>query len=243
MEKNIFRLLCCFLFFVSFCFSQSELLDRKYYNYYDSIVQYENIGVFNGLEYIDRLISLDPKDHKFYGSSNFSNGFVVYDGQPYHDLGMKYDVLNDLLVIQYINIKINNLALNPSLVTEFKLINERFVRLPKSRDIESFYGNGFFKLAFKGDRYSVLVKYLKGKVEKIKYDKIYYRFTDNEIYLVNYEDRFYRVKSVKDVVTTFPSKKKQIQSFFNENRRLYKKNRCQFIEKLFRSFDTQERSI
>src|SRR5690606_22294792 len=79
----------------TFIFSQSELLNKEYYKSFDSFNTYYNIEVFNGSEHIDTYLEFKKGNHKFYHSENFLSGSVFYNGQPYHDFNMKYDLLND----------------------------------------------------------------------------------------------------------------------------------------------------
>jgi len=113
----------------NFSSGQSELDSKPYYEFYDASLNYFNSGVFNGSEYVDEFRSLKTDNHKFYGSFDFSLGYVFYNGQPYNNLKMKYDLMRDVVVVEFVNEKVNNLFLNSILLSEFKLNNGKFVRL------------------------------------------------------------------------------------------------------------------
>ncbi len=217
--------------------------DKNYYIFQDSLLMDENKDVYNGLEYIDDHKSFTKEDHKFYKSYDFSSGFVMYNSQPYFNIKMNYDLLNDLLVIEFANSSLKKIRLNSTLVSEFKINNDRFVRLPEVQELEAFYGNGFFKNAMEGNHYSIFVKCIKKKVEKIRNYKIYYTFKDNRIYIVRYKDDFFRIDGIKDAIDAFPFMERQIKVFYKTNRKLYKMNRGQFLERLFRSLDNLDDNI
>ncbi|XMO86714.1 hypothetical protein AAFN75_00110 [Algibacter sp. AS12] len=227
------------LFFYLICilhgFAQSNLVveNTEHYKVYDSFLSYENNNVFNGLEYIDDYRSLDIKNHKFYASSDFLSGFIVYNEQPYYNAKMKYDLLHDLVILEFVNNKVANLSLNSNMISQFVLNDDKFVRLPKTTSLLPFYENGFFKEAYKGEEYELYVKYKKEGIQKLSKNKVFYVFKDHEIYVLFYKNIYLKINSKKDIIELIPEKKAEISDYFNSNRRLYKKNKYQFFVKLF----------
>lgn len=211
------------------------------YKVYDSLIAYENSNIFNGLEYVDQYRSLNVKNHKFYNSYDYLNGFVIYNEQPYFNIKMKYDLLNDLVILEFVNKKVTSLSLNSSLVSQFVLNNNKFVKLDKTEVLAPFYGNGFFKEGYKGTLYSLFIKYRKKKIEKIRNKKVYYVFKDNEVYILFYKNKFYRINSKKDIVNAIPEREKEILDYYGSNKRLFKKNKQQFLLKLLTKLNHLEK--
>ncbi|MFI1771945.1 hypothetical protein [Thalassobellus citreus] len=215
--------------------AQSEFFKKEYFEVYDSIDLYQNNNVFNGLEYIDNYISLSVENHKFYGSSDFLKGYIIYNDLPHFNVKMKYDLLNDLVILEFVNIKVTNLSLNSSLVSQFVLNNAQFVRLPQIEILRPFYVNGFFQVAYNGPNYTLYVKYKKSKIEKLRNKKVYYTFKSNEVYVLFYKNKYLKINSKKNIIEAIPERETEISNYYKFNKRLYKKSKHQFFVKLFTS--------
>lgn len=227
----------CILLIPTFLFSQSELLNKEYYKAFDSLTAHYNIEVFNGSEHVDVYLDFKKDNHKFYYSKYFLSGSVFYNGQPYHDYNMKYDLLNDFLLLEYKNEKINYLRLNEKFVDWFFLNGGRFIRLLENQELDGFYRNGFFKEAYKGNNFAVYIKLLKDKTAKFRDQKVYYAFDEDEIYILYYKNKYYRINKIKDITEILPSNKIQIQEFYKSYRKLYKQDREEFLERLFKTLE------
>ncbi|WP_188649470.1 hypothetical protein [Yeosuana aromativorans] len=234
MRNSIF-----FLFFLFFCasssiFSQTTFTDvnKKYYLFYDSLLVNENNNIFNGPEYIDIHKSISKEDHKFYKSYDFHKGLVVYNGQPYFDIKMKYDLLNDLLIIQFDNKNFKYISLNSSLISEFEIDNNRFVRLKNNTILEPYYKNGFFEVAYQNKEYSLYTKYKKVEKKKIINKSIYYTFKEHSVHFLNFKNKLNLIDSKKDLLKAIPGRESEVKTFFSSYSKLFKKNKQQFLIKL-----------
>ena len=69
------------------------------YNLCDSILGQPNIGLFNGVAYIEKYKMIN-ENHKFYKYSNFVKGNLVYDDKPFNNVLLKYDVFEDQLIVK-----------------------------------------------------------------------------------------------------------------------------------------------
>ena len=236
MKVFTYLVFLCFLF-CNLVFAQSDFAKKAYFEAYDSIDLYDNSIVFNGLEYIDQYRSLNIQNHKFYNSSDYLNGFIIYNDQPFFNVKMKYDLLNDLVILEFVNKKVANLSLNSSLVNQFILNNDKFFRLPETETLMPFYGNGFFKECFKGTKYTLYVKNKKTKNKKLRNKQVYYTFKAHEIYVLFYRNMYYRINSKKDIVAAIPDKEKEISSHYKSNKRLYQISESQFLIKLLSNLD------
>lgn len=237
MTRCSTNVLLIFLFISNFIFSQKEIPNKEYYVSFDSFNTYYNTGIFNGLEHVDTYLDFEKGNHKFYHDDGFLLGSIVYDGQPYYNIKMKYDLLNDFLLIEYINQKVNYINLDTKLVSEFTLDEGKFIHLPEDNELENFYRNGFFKEVYKDNSYSLFAKYVKQKNERIHGKKVFYVFDEQNIYVLFYQNEYYRISKVKDIAEILPLKKRQILEFYKNYKKLYKNNREQFLERLFENLD------
>jgi hypothetical protein len=233
-------ILVTFLFLFNFIFSQTDKSEKEYYVSFDSFNTYYNVVVFIGLEHEDAYLEFKKGNHKFYHAENFLLGNIFFDGQPYYDFNIKYDLLNDFLLLEYTNQKFNYLRLNEELVDEFLLDGDKFIRLSENQQLNGFYKNGFFKEAYKGNNFTLYIKYIKNKTARFRNKNVYYVFDGHEIYIIYYNKFYYRINKVKDIIEVFPSKKKQIQDFYKNYKNLFKKNREEFLDRLFKNLEIND---
>ncbi len=221
-------------------FSQNKK-ESKYYNLFDSYVEEENFGAFNGREYLDiypEEIRTSKTNNKFYGSYDFVSGYVLYDGQPYYDIKFKYELVNDLLLIAYTNERVNLLALNSKMVEEFELIGHKFKRLPNNSGIiKSVYRNGFFKEEYVGSEFSLYSKHIKKVVEKLTENKITFDFRDSKYFIAGYRDVYYQISTKKSFLEAFPLYEKTIKYFYKKNSALRRNNKEKFYLNLLKYLD------
>ena len=232
---KVFFYLFFYLMFNFYGFTQDNSFkeNSRDYQIYDSFIAYENANIFNGLEYVDQYRSLKVDNHKFYESSDFFKGLIVYNIQPYFNVKMKYDLLNDLVILEFVNKKVANLSLSSSMVNQFVINEDRFVRLPEIEILKSFYENGFFQEAYKRKGFALYVKHKKIKIEKLTNKKVYYAFRKKEVYVLFYKNKYYRINSKKDIIEAIPGRETEISNYYKSNKRLYKKSKQHFFVKLF----------
>lgn len=239
MKYFFIKVLLLFLSFSS-VLAQDENLESEYYTLFDAYMGSMNFGAFNGREYHDaypELMRTAKENNKFFGSYNFTQAFVLYNQQPFYDLRIKYDLLNDVLLLKYVNNSVHLLELNSQQVNEFKIFGYHFKRLPFSQDIRPIYGNGFFKEVFKGKKCSLYIKYRKKTKERLDQNKVRYEFLEDQYYVIHYENKYQMISSQKNLINGFPTLKKIIKSFYKDNASMKRKNKEQFYMDLVKRLD------
>lgn len=245
MTHNTLTLVIFSIGFLSLSFSQ-ENQKCEHYKVFDAIFMYENHSVFNGLEYIDRfpeVLKTITTNNKFFKSYTFKKGKLTYDGQEYCDIEMKYDLLNDYLLIPYFNAKANIISLNPTMVKEFELLESKFVRLENNPVLKPFYGNGFFEILHKDDTSKLYTKHRKGKISKIKRNKVVYAFKIITDYFIEHDKQFYKLNTKRHLISIFPSKETAITSYYKNNRLLLKNNKSKFYSSLLRLLNKKDNTL
>lgn len=191
--------------------------ENQYYKVFDDFVGVENSEVNNGSIFSKKYRVLD-KSHMFFGENDFVNGQIVYKDQTYFT-NLKYDILNDLLVIKYIDAtNAYSLSLNSTLVSQFTIDTHTFVKLPINEGIDSFYGNGFFEEVYNGDTYTFFIKHKKKTKTNIAKNAILYQFKNDEVFLFLFKDKFYEVSNKYDIIKVLPQHKKYIKDYFGKKK-------------------------
>src|SRR5690606_27783859 len=112
---------------------------------FDKIVALENTDLASGTEYIELHIIRNNK-HKYLVTEKFVSGDVSYDGQVFRNIPMKYNVYDDLLLINLINSGgETTLQLHKEKIEGFSLHGQNFMNLQLPEDQESEI-DGFHEL-------------------------------------------------------------------------------------------------
>ncbi len=215
MKTNtiVFALL---LILVSFetIIAQTVSKEPKYYNWFDNQVKLYNTGLFNGTKYIELFRTINEK-HKFFKTSEFQQGSIVYDGQFYDQIPLKYDLHTDelLLNIGY-NYQYPTLILFKSKVEQFTIGNSHFVQIVNTTEKSKV--KGFYEVLFEGDSLTLLKKNKKKGFKRIKGSTVYYEFIPEDSYLVKNNGEFHHIENKQDIVRIWPSKREFINENYNQ---------------------------
>ncbi len=196
--------------------SQNDTMKTDYYNWFDEIVGKSNSGIFKGIEYFERFKRINDR-HQYFKTYNFRNGSVVFDGQYYFNIPLKYDVFDEKLLIKDPNtLNAPIIALDNSNISEFTIDSHKFIQVPRNEKNEI---SGFFEILLEKDSLSLYKKHLKEIIkksdEKVAYlDKqvASYQFKDKHVYIVSYKDIHYKVKKASDLSVIFIDHKTEIKT-------------------------------
>jgi hypothetical protein len=199
------------------------------YKAFDNIVGLKNTDLSYGTLYTEKYRTLED-NHPFLDKSNFVIGNVKYQNQNFFDVFIKYDIAEDHLILNLSSTFENrSIILEKSFVTNFTIANKSF-----------FYINeyGFCEVLQKANAIELFKKNVKEKKKKLNTSFVYYKFLENNYYLLKYNDVYYKVENKKDFYTIFPSSKNIIATFYKENKNLRKNNLDQFYSLLAISIST-----
>jgi hypothetical protein len=203
------------------------------YKAYDDTIGRENSNVNNGPAYVN-LFRIRSNDHNFY-ADDFKKGSVVYLGQVYSDIQLKYDIVHDVLIQRPpgdYNLSIQFIKDN---VESFTLDGKTFVNINSQKNRPPF-ATGFYEQKTTG---AILLfeKYHKDSREIISGNRVYDTFTEANTYIVQKDGKFYRADSKRNWTDLFPEQKKRINEFYQKDRNLEKTDKGQFLTNLARFVD------
>ncbi len=179
----------------------------------DNIIGYENTGLFNGTRYVELYRTANER-HKFFISSEFQKGSLMYNDHFYGNIHLKYDLEADevLLDIGY-KYKFPILKLYKERISEFILGGKKFINIGNSG---SDITKGFHEILWTSDDLRLLKKHRKKKFRRIFQTQVYFEFEEDNSYYFNYEDRFYPLEKKGDLAKVFPQFKKEINRLYNK---------------------------
>lgn len=237
---NFYRKLPFFLLFFGFmvsCYSQ-EAADVRFYNLFDQSVGIENTDLYQGVLYkVEYRTSTDKT--QFFKSKNFVKGAVLYDGQYYDNLDLKYDVFGDRVLMKVVmKAGGGTLILFNEKLERFEIEDRHFIKIQKTEAPEIGI-DGFFEISLESTSFNLYTKYGKKRVQRKDRSSIYYDFVDRlNAYVLHYKDEYQLLNSKKDVKKIFPDLKKEIDKFYRMTNRLRKSDPAGFQVALFERIET-----
>lgn len=224
----------CFFIYSNFTISQNTInnYNKDYYNWFDGVVGIENTGLFNGSIYKEKYITKNG-NHKFYLTSKFKNGTILYNNQTYYDIELKYDIYEDVLIIQLPgNSEYSFIQLINDLLNGFIIDNHNFIKISEKTD--EFYKatlHGFYEISHPNKTLKLLTKHKKSRKEHIG-NVVYSQFKEANEFFVFTNNKYYNIKSKKNIKKLMPKFEKNIDHFYTQNKQLFKSQNNVFMHNL-----------
>ncbi|NQY05023.1 MAG: hypothetical protein HRT68_02180 [Flavobacteriaceae bacterium] len=234
-KKNFLGLFIAFLALINLSASYAQNgSNPEYYEWFDAIIGVENTGLYDGIEYKEKYRTINEK-HKFFLSPNFLKGDVIYDGQIYANIDMKYDLHEDLLLVKLKNKDGGDviLELMKDKVNSFSIAGNNFVQLKS----EEQGITGFYEVLSRGKGFTFFKKNKKHRKEKLDKKVVYSEFNNDDEYILLYNDIYSSIKSKRTLTKIFPEYKKDINVFHDNNENLLRSNPDAYMSELMRLID------
>ena len=196
-----------------------DLPNSDYLNWFDQEVGIENTALYEGIVYRESYRTINEKV-KFYRSANWYNGSVIYSGQEFYNVQLKYDVYGDQLILKQLDrLGGGALLLIKSNISSFDIEDTAFINLNNAIK-ESGIG-GFYELLWEESGVRLLAKHRKKDFVRKDRSAAYHEFIDdNKLYLLEYNGQYHSINKKKELTDLFPAEKKDIDSFYQRNKRL-----------------------
>ena len=209
--------------------TNSEIL---LYTKFDSIVGKENLGLDNGPLALNPYITIGD-NNMFFKNNKYTIGNLVYDGQPYFNVKLKYDIFKDQLILnppeqpEHIGI-----SLIQDKTDSFSIYGKNFVKITKSQTSLPEFISGYYELIKISKNFNLYIKHYKDILKEINEEGVYYSFHQKYQYFIEYNNKFYEINNKASIVKIFPENKKNINAFYQKNRSLSTTDYNQFINSL-----------
>ncbi|HET8839143.1 MAG TPA: hypothetical protein VFM82_09165 [Flavobacteriaceae bacterium] len=218
-QKILFGILCMIFGFPTTFFAQSQL--KNYTEQFDSVVGEENLGINNGtLNLRDYQFVIEGKT-KYFQNLGYTKGTVHYDGQPYYEVKLKYDLSEEQLIFNPKNAT-SNIGVNliRQKVDSFELQGLTFVNMNKLVSADKTNYKGYWHQIKIGSDFFLYIKYKKNRKDIIKNDKVFHQFDLYRTFLVDYDGNFQPISSKNDILKIFPDFSEEINRFYEANKSL-----------------------
>ncbi|MEE9363370.1 MAG: hypothetical protein V3U92_12300 [Cellulophaga sp.] len=228
MLKNLF-ISFLFLFIIISVNSQTTIGEKELYKWFDTTIGHENTGLIDGLEYHD-IYKTRNGNHKFYLSSSYQIGNISYNGQRYFDVEMKYDILDDQIIIKIpTQTKSYIIQLIKEKIDSFSIKDSKFISI----DNLTNHNDGFYEVIYKSSNLAFYKKNIKTSYKHYSGRSIVYSFKNKDEYLLYFKSKYYKSKKSKNfLIKLLPKYIKNINLFYKSQSELLNTNYAFFMKKL-----------
>ena len=229
-------LIGCILYSFSAALCQlnaQEIPDSAYLNWFDEQVGIENTALYEGVVYRESYRTINEKV-KFFKSAKWYNGSIVYSDQEFHNVQLKYDVFGDQLILKQLDrLGGGVLLLIKSNISSFQIEETEFVNL-KDAAVGSGI-SGFHELLWQESELRLLAKHRKKDFVRKDRSAAYHEFIDDKkLYLLDLNGQYHLINKKRELTDVFPELKKDIDGFYQKNKRLRTRNIDAFMVALAR---------
>lgn len=201
--------------------SQTNLNKNNYYNWFDNVIGIENTEISNGIVYKEKFKTING-NHKFYLTSKFTPGNIIYNKQPFFDLEMKYDIYEDEIIIKLPTQSYSIIQLIKDKIDEFSINNHRFIKVSERyEEYDNEEISGFYEISYQSKKITLFKKHKKDRKQRLG-NFVYSQFKENSSYFILYNHKYYKINSKNKLIELFPNLKKNIRSFYNSNKQQFK---------------------
>lgn len=194
-------------FFFQLSYGQLKNQEKESYLWFDEVLGPENVNLYNGLNYIEKYKTKNG-NHKFFNSENtLPNSLIIYEGQPYYNVKIKYDSFEDQVLV----VSNNVVQLTREHVSSFTINENRFVYLDTASQDTRFIP-GFYEILTETPSYTLYKKHRKKPIKRIDQNTNYFEFFDDNQYYVHYLDAYHKIKTKRDLLKIFTEFKKEIKA-------------------------------
>ena len=168
----------------------------------------------------------------FYPTDSLQAGTITYNGIPYHDVAMLYDIVRDEVAVRppeggY------RVQVRSSKVSDFSLGSQRFVRLDSTSGLPA----GFYQQLYKGGvvvlahRQKIIHEDISGGTYKADY-------LPKDRFYIRKEGEYHEVKSKGSTLSLFPDQSKVLRKYLRANKLKFNDNqREQALVKLVQQYE------
>lgn len=231
-KRDLQKLLIAFtIVFFNLNHIQGQSSEESLYKSFDLAIGKDNLAINNGAIHFNEYRIINNK-HRYYPTEKFENGSVVYSGQHYFDIPIKYDIYRDIVIYRPQESDVIGIELIPEETTSFSINNKKFIYITNLFFQTNQMKSGYYEENVTGKNFTFYIKHHRDKREILKGTSVFYEFEDNYEYYIKKDNSFTRISSKKDLIRFFPEHKRKINDFYFSSKKILKSNEPLFYEKM-----------
>ena len=172
--------------------------------------------IYTGPQYVEYYLQIN-KGHPFFLNTDFNPGSVHFDNLLYEDLLIKYDIVENKIVL-----------LNPSTIFRPSLSNDKvdyftikdhlFIKLEKDYNHIGLPKSGFYEVLFRGAHLALLKKENKSIQEDLNFGVSSIRYVESSVnFYIEKGNTYYPVNRKGQILDLFKDKKSELRQYIRKN--------------------------
>ena len=208
----------------------NEGLSREAINIYrNKLGGYNNL--YNGIEYIGSYPG--TTGHPYFEWDTLQHGFLKYNGVIYPDIGLKYDLVSNQLVLTgKQNLSISLLTKN---VSFFSINGHFFINSIQDSITERLPETGFYEVLYSGPTTILAIR--KKKVERSSRVEDPFIFKQYNTYYIKKDGAYKPVEDERDLLFLLGEHKNELRTYLRQNKMTFKKEREKSLVKVVTYYD------
>ena len=210
-------------------FSQHQPANQKLFTLFDQTIGIQNTDLSYGTLYLDKY-RVTKENHPFLDENKFQKGKVNYQLQTYYEVLLKYELVDDQLILNFSNNYENrSIILEKGMLSSFSIGSKNFI---KDTTL------GYLEVLHASKAISILKKNQKNKKKKLNEAYVYYKFLPEHSYYLNFKGKLHPINKKKDLLKILPNQKELINSIYKSQKKLLKQNTDTFYALLSQKVST-----
>ena len=189
--------------------AQKKESQKEFYTFFDKVTGIQNSDLHYGKVYQEKH-RVKSKKTKFFPEPDFVLGSIIFNGQPYFDILIKYNVHDDeLLMLADKQFGGSILQLHKQQVHSFKIGTHFFINVNNAE-----VARGFYEVAQESSVFSLLKKHRKSIKPILGEKLVFYEFEEEDKdYFLQYQNIYYTIVKVSDLISIFSKYEAELKSF------------------------------
>ncbi len=186
----------------------------------DAITSYHdflgsNASLYNGIEYVAYPLAIN-EGHPFFLFDRFDTATVIYDGVPYHQVRLLFDLAQDVLVVEP-PFQGSVIQLYNERIKSFTLFGHNFVRIVDDSARRESIATGFYEVLYSG-KSLLLRKDNKDIEQNLVYDGMQIFIREKINYYLLRDGSYHPINNKKELLNLMSDRKKEIRQFLRKNK-------------------------
>jgi len=189
-----------------------------------------NSGMFKGVADTETFRVLNER-HPFFKYTDFTLGSLVYDGQPYFEVELRYNVYQESLFTRNTEaIGTPPMRFDKHKVTQFTIDGHAFRNMGTGDTGDNRLG--FLEVLLENDSLALYKRYTKKIFKRTDEKLVYYEFKDGHSYYVQYAKTYFSLKKASELNAIFPEHKKSLKTIRDRHEDLRKTNPDSYMKSI-----------
>ena len=199
-----------------------------------------NSFLYTGKNYYNRHDQV--RGHQFFNDDYWEFGSVIFENQRFDSIYLKYDVFDDLLLVEHFSSAgiMAAMQIHKPKVSGFELFGHRFFQIMD--DSTAKIRPGFYDKLYDGNNVQLLCKWRKEIVKNMSAGSYMEEFLVKQRFYLVKGGEYFPVRNRSSLVKILEDQKKEIKRFIRQNKARYTNNNTQLYIEVASYYDTLNRT-